>query len=106
MTGEGKSPLLQPGPGWWRRLVGPLAWLLLLIFTVGYVSYQQGESDRRWCRLLSSLTTDAPPPSTARAKEISDILDDMKSDFGCPKTVQRVREYVQTVQSQMKGGGP
>jgi hypothetical protein len=82
------------GPRWWRRLVGPLAWLLLLAFTVGYVSYEQGESDKRWCRLLSVLTTDVPPPTTERAKEIANILAAMKSDLG--EEVQSPRGRVRT----------
>ncbi len=86
--------MFAPGPNWWRRIIRPLAWLLLLVFTVGYVSYEQGESDRRWCRLLSALTTNSPPPTTDRAKEIADILADMESDFGCPATVQQARKWV------------
>lgn len=85
---------LGPGPHWWRRMVAPLAWLLLLIFTVGYVSYEQGESDKRWCRLLASLTTDVPPPTTDRAREIAEIMADMKRDFGCPATIEQAREWV------------
>lgn len=76
------------------------AWFALLAMVVLYVNYEQHESDQRWCRLLAALTTDAPPPSTARAKEIAGILDDMKSDFGCPATVEQARQYVKEVQSQ------
>lgn len=91
---EPKAGLLGPGPHWWRWIIRPLAWLLLLIFTVGYVSYQQSESDKRWCRLLASLTTDVPPPTTDRAREIAEIMADMKRDFGCPATMEQAREWV------------
>lgn len=70
------------------------AWVALGVMVVGYVNYEQKESDRRWCRLLAALTTDVPPPTTERAKEIAGIMGDMKSDFGCPEIVQRAKEYV------------
>lgn len=76
-------PLLDPGPRWWRRIINVVAWLVLLMFVVGYVSYQQGVSDRRWCRLLAALTTDVPPPTTDRAREIAEIMAGMKRDFHC-----------------------
>jgi hypothetical protein len=82
------SPLLQPGPRWWRRIINAVAWFVLLAMMVGYVSYQQYQSDRRWCRLLASLTTDVPPPTTDRAQEIAEIMADMKRDFHCPPKVE------------------
>lgn len=75
--------ILRPGPRWWRRLIKVAAWFVLLAMMVTYVSYQQGQSDRRWCRLLAALTTDVPPPTTARAREIASIMADMKRDFDC-----------------------
>lgn len=80
MTG---ASFLKPGPKWWRPVARVAAWFALLACMVLYVSYQQNESDQRWCRLLSALTTDVPPPTTARAKEIAGIMADMKHDFHC-----------------------
>lgn len=64
-----------------------VAWLLLGALILGYVNMERREDDRRWCRLFAALTTDVPPPTTQRAKEIADIMADMKSDLGCEAEV-------------------
>lgn len=77
------TQVLAPGPKWWRRIINVVALIALLVMSVMYLNHLQKESDKRWCRLLSALTTDVPPPTTERAREIAGIMQDMKRDFDC-----------------------
>ena len=81
------SEVLKPGPRWWRRVISVVAWFLLAVMIVGYVNMERREDDRRWCRLFDALTTDVPPPTTQRAREIAEIMADMKSDLGCEEEI-------------------
>lgn len=74
---------LKPGPKRWRQVMKVAGIAALIAMGTLYVNYAQHESDQRWCRLMKALTTDSPPPTTARAKEIAEILEQMKTDFDC-----------------------
>jgi hypothetical protein len=56
--------------------------------SVAYANYVQRESDRKWCKLVTTLD-DAyrgQPPTTAAGKNVAESIAQLRRDLGCPTT--------------------
>lgn len=40
-------------------------------------------ADRRWCGTLTVLTTNSPPPTTERGRQVAAELAKLRDEFGC-----------------------
>lgn len=71
-------------PVWYSLVVLFVVVIGLAGFNVWYTNHVQQVADQRWCELFGVLDPPAAPPTTARAREIAELVDGMRRDFHCP----------------------
>lgn len=87
------SRLLTPTGAYraWVTVVLAIASMAAAVgLTVAYSAQTRHRDDRRWCDLLSTLTTPQPagPPATAqeeRGRQVTAKIEQLSKEFGCPR---------------------
>lgn len=77
------SPKRKPTALWYLIFIQYFVFALLVLFGYLYINSVDRRSDRDWCDLLTALTTDSPPPTSERAREIARLIEDLERKKGC-----------------------
>lgn len=76
------SPHRRPVPVWYALLALLVSLLLVSGAGIWYTHHAQREADRRWCELLTALSS-GPPSETERGRVIAAAVAQLRQDFGC-----------------------
>lgn len=63
-------------------LVGVL-FIVAVTANAAYTAHLQGQSDRRWCELFTSLDQPDVPPTTERGIRVQQQIHKLRRDLGC-----------------------
>jgi hypothetical protein len=73
---------VRPATSRWSRFVFVLALLAVAVAGIFYTNHVQRESERKWCEILTILTT-GPQPETDRGRAVARAMAALRNDFGC-----------------------